>query len=52
MQPEAISVPEIKSIKANLNALKKIKNGQITIDDLEELYKSAGQLGEPGKPSG
>ena len=49
---KAISVPEIKSIKADLAALKKIKNGQITIDDLEELYKSAGQLGEPGKSSG
>jgi hypothetical protein len=49
---KAISVPEIKSIKADLDALKKIKNGQITIDDLEELYKSAGQLGEPGKSSG
>jgi SepF-like predicted cell division protein (DUF552 family) len=49
---KAISVPEIKSIKADLDALKKIKNGQITIDDLEELYKSAGQLGEPSKPSG
>jgi hypothetical protein len=49
---KAISVPEIKSIKADLAALKKIKNGQLTIDDVEELYKSAGQLGEPGKPSG
>jgi hypothetical protein len=49
---KAISVPEIKSIKADLAALKKIKNGQVTIDDVEELYKSAGQLGEPGKPSG
>jgi hypothetical protein len=49
---KSISVPEIKSIKADLDALKKIKNGQITIDDLEELYKSAGQLGEPGKASG
>ena len=49
---KSISVPEIKSIKADLDALKKIKNGQITIDDLEELYKSAGLLGEPGKASG
>ena len=49
---KAISVPEIKSIKADLAALKKIKNGQVTIDDVEELYKSAGQLGEAGKPSG
>jgi len=52
VQPEAISVPQINSIGAKLEALKKAKNGQITIDDLEELYKSAGQLGEPGKPSG
>jgi len=49
---KAISVPEINSIKADLNTLKKVKNGQVTIDDLEELYKSAGQLGEPGKASG
>jgi hypothetical protein len=49
---KAISVPEINSIKADLIALKKAKNGQVTIDDLEELYKSAGQLGKPGDPSG
>ena len=49
---KAISVPQINSIKADLEALKKVKNGQVTIDDLEELYKSAGQLGEAGKPSG
>jgi hypothetical protein len=50
--PEAITVSAINTIGAKLDQLKKIKNGQITIDDLEELYKSAGQLGEPGKPSG
>ena len=50
--PEAISVSAINTIGAKLDQLKKIKNGQITIDDLEGLYKSAGQLGEPGKPSG
>jgi hypothetical protein len=50
--PEAISVPEIATIEAKLNALKKATNNQITIDDLENLYKSAGQLGEPGKSSG
>jgi hypothetical protein len=50
--PEAISVPAINTIGAKLQQLKKIKNEQVTIDDLEELYKSAGQLGEPGKPSG
>jgi hypothetical protein len=49
---KAISAPEINSIKADLIALKKAKNGQVTIDDLEELYKSAGQLGKPGDPSG
>ena len=49
---KAISVPEINSIKADLIALKKATNGQVTIDDLEELYKSAGQLGKPGDPSG
>ncbi|NBV70863.1 MAG: hypothetical protein EBR60_02195 [Burkholderiaceae bacterium] len=50
--PEAISVPEINSIKAKLEALKTTTNGQVTIDDVENLYKAAGQLGEPGKPSG
>ena len=50
--PEAITVSAINTIGAKLDQLKKIKNGQITIDDLEELYKSAGQLGEAGKPSG
>jgi hypothetical protein len=52
LQPEAISVSAINSIGAKLEALKKAKNGQITIDDLENLYQVAGQLGEPGKPSG
>jgi len=50
--PEAITVSAINTIGAKLEQLKKIKNGQVTIDDLEELYKSAGQLAEPGKPSG
>jgi hypothetical protein len=49
---EAISVPEINSIKAKLEALKTAKNGQVTIDDVENLYKAAGQLGKPGDPSG
>lgn len=49
--PEAISVPQINSIKAKLDALKKATNGQITIDDLENLYQVAGQLSEPGKAS-
>ena len=48
--PEAISVPQINSIKAKLDALKKATNGQITIDDLENLYQVAGQLSE-GKAS-
>ena len=50
--PEAISVPEINSIKAKLDALKTAKNGQVTIDDVENLYKAAGQLGKKGDPSG
>jgi hypothetical protein len=49
--PEAISVPQINSIKAKLDALKKATNGQTTIDDLENLYQVAGQLSEPGKAS-
>jgi hypothetical protein len=51
-QPEAISVPQINSIKSAFEELKKVKNNQITIDDLENLYQRAGQLGEAGKPSG
>ena len=50
--PEAISVPEISSIKAKLEALKVAKNGQVTIDDVENLYKAAGKLGKKGDPSG
>lgn len=52
VQPEAIAVPEINSIKAKLDTLKAAKNGQVTIDDLENLYKVAGQLGKKGDPSG
>ena len=52
VQPEAISVPQINSIKAKLETLKAAKNGQVTIDDLENLYKVAGQLGKKGDPSG
>jgi hypothetical protein len=50
--PEAITVSAINTIGAKLEQLKKIKNGQVTIDDLENLYKSAGQLSEASKPSG
>jgi hypothetical protein len=50
--PEALSVSAINTIGAKLEQLKKLKNGQVTIDDLDQLYKSAGQLGEAGKPSG
>lgn len=48
----AISVKAIKTIEADLKALKKLRNGQVTIDDFEELFKKAGQIGEVGKPSG
>jgi hypothetical protein len=48
--PEAISVPQIQTIGAKLDALKKITNNQISIDDLENLYKVAGNLAE-GNPS-
>ena len=51
-EPEAISVPQINSIKSKLETLKKATNGQVTIDDLENLYQVAGQLGKPGDPSG
>jgi hypothetical protein len=48
--PEAISVPQIQTIGAKLDALKKLTGNQITIDDLENIYKSAGNLAE-GNPS-
>jgi hypothetical protein len=48
--PEAISVPQIQTIGAKLDALKKITGNQISIDDLENIYKSAGNLAE-GNPS-
>jgi hypothetical protein len=48
--PEAISVPQIQSIGARLDALKKATDNQISIDDLENIYKVAGNLAE-GNPS-
>jgi len=42
--PEAISVPQIQTIGAKLDALKRVTGNQITIDDLENIYKSAGSL--------
>jgi hypothetical protein len=48
--PEAISVPQIKTIEAKLQQLKKATGNQVSIDDLENLYKSAGNLAE-GNPS-
>ena len=49
--PEGISVPQIQTIKAKLDALKKATNGQITIDDIENLYQTAGSLSKPGEQS-
>jgi len=49
--PESISVPQIQTIKAKLDALKKATNGQITIDDIENLYQTAGSLAKPGEQS-
>jgi hypothetical protein len=48
--PEAISVPQIQTISAKLDALKKVTGNQVSIDDLENIYKSAGNLAE-GNPS-
>jgi hypothetical protein len=48
--PESISVPQIQTIGAKLDALKKITGNQISIDDLENIYKSAGNLAN-GNPS-
>jgi hypothetical protein len=41
---DAISVPQIQTIGGRLDALKKATNGQVSIDDLENLYKVAGNL--------
>ena len=49
--PEGISVPQIQTIKAKLDALKKATNGRITIDDIENLYQTAGSLAKPGEQS-
>lgn len=48
--PEAISVPQIQTISAKLKQLKDATGNQISIDDLENLYKVAGSLAE-GNPS-
>jgi hypothetical protein len=48
--PEAISVPQIQTIGAKLKQLKEITGNKVSIDDLENLYKSAGNLAE-GNPS-
>lgn len=49
--PEGISVPQIQTIKAKLDSLKKATNGKITIDDIENLYQTAGSLAKPGEQS-
>ena len=48
--PEAISVPQIQTIGAKLKQLKEATGNQVSIDDLENLYKVAGSLAE-GNPS-
>jgi hypothetical protein len=48
--PEAISVPQIQTIGAKLKQLKEVTGNQVSIDDLENLYKVAGNLAE-GNPS-
>jgi hypothetical protein len=49
---EALSVPEINSISAKLKAFKELRNGQVTIDDIESIYQIANKLGKPGETSG
>jgi hypothetical protein len=49
---EALSVPEINSISAKLAEFKKLRGGQVTIDDIESIYQVAGKLGKPGETSG
>ena len=51
-EAKMISVPELRTIQTELNTLKRTKKGAVTIDDIEELYKSAGSLGKPGEASG
>ena len=48
--PEAISVPQIQTIGAKLKQLKEATGNQVSVDDLENLYKVAGSLAE-GNPS-
>ena len=50
-EAEAITVPAINSIKSKLETLKKTKNNQISIDDVENLYQAAVQLSKEGDPS-
>lgn len=42
------SVPELRTIQKELNALKKETGNRVTIDMMEELYKSAGELAGDG----
>ena len=44
--PESISVPQIQTIGAKLETLKKLTNNQVSIDDLENIYKAAGNLAQ------
>jgi hypothetical protein len=48
--PESISVPQIQTIGAKLKQLKEATGNQVSIDDLENIYKVAGNLAE-GNPS-
>jgi hypothetical protein len=48
--PESISVPQIQTIGAKLKQLKEATGNQVSIDDLENLYKVAGSLAK-GNPS-
>lgn len=50
--PEAISVPQIQTIAAKLDALKKATGNQVSIDDLENIYKSAGSLSKDNPSAG
>jgi hypothetical protein len=55
LKKAAIEPPEVENLsgfqKKRAMTANKLQSGQVTIDDLENLYKVAGQLSKPGDPS-
>lgn len=48
---EALSVPALNSIANKIQQLKTDFKGRLTVDHMEELYRSASKLSKPGDPS-